>query len=49
MNEDSARDFLKQLGRDHALPATDPTRFGAGAIVDYLASEFPKTLPAGAH
>lgn len=49
MNEDSAREFLKRLGRDHALPATDPMRFGAGAIVDYIASEFPKTLPASTH
>jgi uncharacterized NAD-dependent epimerase/dehydratase family protein len=49
MNEDSARDFLKRLGRDHALPTTDPMRFGAGAIVDYIASEFPKTLPDHSH
>ena len=48
MDEDSARDFLKQLCRDHALPATDPMRFGAGPIVDYIASEFPKTLSARA-
>ena len=46
MDEDSARDFLGRLSRDHALPATDPMRFGAGPIVDYIASEFPKTLPA---
>jgi uncharacterized NAD-dependent epimerase/dehydratase family protein len=44
MDEESARDYLQRLGRDHALPATDPMRFGAGPIVDYIASEFPKTL-----
>jgi uncharacterized NAD-dependent epimerase/dehydratase family protein len=45
MDQDSARDYLKRLERDHALPATDPIRFGVGPIVDTIASEFPATLP----
>jgi uncharacterized NAD-dependent epimerase/dehydratase family protein len=48
MDKDSARDYLERLERDHSLPATDPMRFGAGPIVDYIASEFPETLPARA-
>jgi len=46
MDQDSALDYLKQLERDHSLPTTDPIRFGVGAIVDCIASEFPATLPA---
>ena len=48
MDKDSARDYLERLERDHSLPATDPMRFGVGPIVDYIASEFPETLPAQA-
>jgi uncharacterized NAD-dependent epimerase/dehydratase family protein len=46
MDQDSARDYLKRLERDHALPATDPIRFGAGPIVDCIAAAFPATLPS---
>ncbi len=45
LGEQAARDYLKELEREHDLPATDPIRFGAGPIVDRLASEFPNTLP----
>jgi uncharacterized NAD-dependent epimerase/dehydratase family protein len=48
MDEETARNYLKQLERDHALPTIDPLRFGAGPIVDRIAAEFPATLPARA-
>ena len=46
MDQDSARDYLKQLENDYDLPATDPMRFGTGSIVDRIAAEFPATLAA---
>lgn len=36
--EGDARDYLKRLEDAHGLPATDPLRFGVGAIVDRLAA-----------
>ena len=48
MDEGSARDYLRELERDYALPATDPIRFGVGSIVDRLTADFPETLPARA-
>jgi uncharacterized NAD-dependent epimerase/dehydratase family protein len=48
MDEETARNYLKELERDHALPTIDPMRFGAGPIVDRIAAEFPATLPARA-
>lgn len=46
MDERSARDYLRQLEREHALPATDPMRFGVASILDRLAADFPETLRA---
>jgi uncharacterized NAD-dependent epimerase/dehydratase family protein len=46
MNEDEARSYLERLERDHALPATDPLRFGVSPIVDRIAADFPATLPS---
>ncbi len=48
MDEETARHYLKRLENDHALPATDPMRFGTGPIVDTIAAEFPATLAASA-
>jgi uncharacterized NAD-dependent epimerase/dehydratase family protein len=45
LDEAAARDYLRQLEREHELPATDPMRFGAGPIIDRIALEFPDTLP----
>lgn len=36
MNETEAVDYLRQLEQEHALPATDPLRFGADKLVDGL-------------
>lgn len=36
LDENSARDALKRAEDELGLPACDPLRFGAGAIVDYL-------------
>ena len=36
MNEAEAVDYLRQLEQEHALPATDPLRFGADKLVDVL-------------
>lgn len=44
MEEDAARDYLKRLEDDYALPATDPIRFGVASIVDRIAADFPTTL-----
>lgn len=41
MGEDEARACLEAASAEHGLPATDPVRFGVGAIVDRLLSEFP--------
>jgi uncharacterized NAD-dependent epimerase/dehydratase family protein len=48
LDEAAARDYLRQLEREHELPATDPMRFGAGPIIDRIALEFPDTLPVRA-
>ncbi len=48
MDQDTARDYLKQLESDYDLPATDPMRFGIGPIVERIAAEFPATVPAKA-
>lgn len=44
LHEKAAMDYLKRIEEDHLLPATDPMRFGAGNIVDRIASDFPATL-----
>lgn len=41
LGEDEARAYLADLARDHALPATDPIRFGVEMIVDRVVAEFP--------
>jgi uncharacterized NAD-dependent epimerase/dehydratase family protein len=43
LDEASARRYLAQLSEAHELPATDPVRFGVGAIVDRLVAAFPQT------
>lgn len=40
LGEDDARALLERLASEHGLPATDPFRFGAAAIVDHLLGEF---------
>lgn len=39
--EADARAYLADVGATHGLPASDPVRFGVGAIVDRLLAEFP--------
>ncbi|MGO9171831.1 MAG: N-acetyltransferase DgcN [Rhodomicrobium sp.] len=46
LGEAAARDYLKRVADDHTLPATDPIRFGVGAIVDRIAAQFPATAAA---
>ena len=41
MEEGEARDMLQRLADDHALPATDPVRFGTAGIVDAVREMFP--------
>ena len=36
-----ARAYLDQVSQEHGLPATDPIRFGVGALVDALQAKFP--------
>ena len=38
--ENEARACLEAAAKEHGLPATDPIRFGVGAIVDRLTEEF---------
>lgn len=40
LDEAKARTYLAELEREHGLPATDPVRFGVGAIVDRLSQLF---------
>ena len=40
LGEAEAREFLAMIGEEHALPATDPVRFGMEAIVDRVEAEF---------
>jgi uncharacterized NAD-dependent epimerase/dehydratase family protein len=44
LDENAARDYLKRIEDDHLLPATDPMRFGAAAIVDRIAGDFPASF-----
>ncbi len=41
LDEEAARDYLGGWQEDHALPASDPVRFGVGRIVDRIAADFP--------
>ncbi|PQM26035.1 DUF1611 domain-containing protein [Sphingopyxis lindanitolerans] len=41
LDEGAARDALKRAEDEMGLPACDPLRWGAGAIVDHLARTFP--------
>lgn len=41
LGEDEARTLLDRLGAQHALPATDPVRFGVDNLVDVLAPMTP--------
>lgn len=45
--EDEARALLAMTARQHDLPATDPIRFGAHAIVDRIAALYPQSRAAG--
>ena len=40
--EDEAKRYLERTGIEHDLPAADPVRFGTGAIVERIATEFPR-------
>jgi uncharacterized NAD-dependent epimerase/dehydratase family protein len=44
LDEKAARDYLRRLEQDYALPATDPVRFGVDTIADRIAADFPATL-----
>jgi uncharacterized NAD-dependent epimerase/dehydratase family protein len=44
LGEAAARDYLRRLELDHALPATDPIRFGVADIARRIAADFPATL-----
>ena len=48
LDEAAARTLLADLSTAHGLPATDPIRFGVGAIVDRLLLEFPLPTTVGA-
>lgn len=48
LDEAAARTLLADLSAAHGLPATDPIRFGVGAIVDRLLLEFPLPATVGA-
>lgn len=48
LDEAAARTLLAELSTAHRLPATDPIRFGVGAIVDRLLLEFPLPATVGA-
>ena len=48
LDEAAARTLLADLSAAHGLPATDPIRFGVGAIVDRLLLEFPLPTTVGA-
>lgn len=48
LDEAAARTLLADLSTAHGLPATDPIRFGVGAIVDRLLLEFPLPAKVGA-
>ena len=41
LGEEEARACLDAAAAEHGLPATDPVRFGVGAIVDRMLAEFP--------
>lgn len=41
LGEDEARRYLTELESEYSLPATDPVRFGVGAIVDRLVAAYP--------
>lgn len=42
LEEGEARDLLERLAKEHALPATDPVRFGVASLVDRIAADFPR-------
>jgi len=46
LDENHARAVLEAAARDHALPATDPIRFGVEPIVSRLLAEFPACAAA---
>lgn len=39
--EQAALDYLAQVSAQHHVPASDPVRFGVGAIVDRIHAQFP--------
>lgn len=43
LGEAEARAYLDRLANEHGLPATDPVRFGVGALVDRLAALYPQS------
>lgn len=47
LDEDAARLVLQEMERAHALPATDPIRFGMDPIVDRVQGEFGAGTKAG--
>jgi uncharacterized NAD-dependent epimerase/dehydratase family protein len=46
--EPEARALLSALAAQHDLPAIDPMRFGAAAVVDAIAAAFPASIDRGA-
>ncbi len=47
LDEAAARAEIERAQAVHALPATDPIRFGVEPIVEHLAATFPETLGRG--
>lgn len=45
LDETDARALIAKTAAEHALPVSDPVRFGVGPIVDHLAALYPDSLP----
>ncbi len=46
LSESDAKTYLAKVSAEHDLPASDPIRFGVGAIIDRLEVEFPRSRAA---
>lgn len=40
LDDNEAKEFLRQISSDYGLPATDPVRYGVADLVDRIQSEF---------
>lgn len=48
LGKEEARRYLDGLATEHGLPASDPIRFGTGAIVDRVEADFPHPVGVAA-